>query len=136
MSPRKIKTRTLDRALFTVYRKRSQALYAGMQWAVTQRNWETAALTAIHCAISLGDALTVYAAGSRSRGDSHLDLVALLETSVTHPELGMQAQRLGRILSRKNAVEYEERLFSEKETRALVRDVERFFAWGVSLLPE
>jgi hypothetical protein len=40
--------------------------------------------------------------------------------------------RLGIILTKKNQVEYEERMFSPVEAANLVKQVERLFTWAAS----
>jgi hypothetical protein len=49
-----------------------------------------------------------------------------------HEEARHQANRLGIILTKKNQVKYEERMFSQTEAASLAKQVERLFTWVAS----
>ena len=73
--------------------------------------------------------------GARHAGERHEDAIALLQTlSLPQDTLQRKGRQLGRLLSIKNAAEYEERLIKEDEASEAVKDAERFLDWVEGLL--
>jgi len=73
--------------------------------------------------------------GVRHAGERHEDAVTLLQSlSLPRKTLSNKGRQLGRLLSIKNAAEYEERLIRESEAAEAVRDAERYLEWAVTLL--
>jgi hypothetical protein len=103
-----------------------------MNQALADGRPNAAALNGIHCAISAADSLCVYFHGKRSSSKDHSDAVRLLAELFADEEARHQANRLGIILTKKNQVEYEERMFSPAEAANLAKQVERLFTWVAS----
>jgi len=84
----------------------------------------------------MADALCVYYLGERSADQDHMrsaDL--LLSLDLNREELNRNTKHLAALLKHKNAVEYEERLFGEKEAVAAFDQLDRFRTWARSRLP-
>ena len=135
MSARQLKVKSVPRESYKVYHTRAIQLYETMQHTVTTRRWSALGVNAVHCAISLNDALTVFNLGQRSAGEDHHQAAELL-FRLSLEGAATQAKNFGRIIAKKTAVEYEERDFRENEALELVKQVERFFAWGTGKLPK
>lgn len=128
----KSKTSTVHSSLAENYFKKAQQYRDSMNQALADRRPDAAALNGIHCAISAADSLCVRFHGKRSSGKDHSDAVRLLAELFADEETRRQANRLGIILTKKNQVEYEERMFSQTGAASLAKQVERLFAWVAS----
>ena len=128
MTPKKIKTATLERSLHTNYWQRTTELWESMKSNFLQEKWNAAVIDGVQAAISANDALTTAILGKRSISDNHMDAVWLFEqaTQLAHPE---QQNRLRNILSLKSHVEYGPSLVKPKEGQRVVQEVERFLMW-------
>lgn len=129
MSPKPVRTKEIERIRASIYLQKAGEFFTSMKTAKENGDWDACGLNGIHCAISASDALLVNKAGIRSRGESHTDVVSLLEEKIKTPELKEQTRRLVHILNKKNLVEYEDRQFTASEADALEKDVERYFSW-------
>jgi len=128
----KSKTSAVHSSLAENYFRKASEYRDSMNQALADRRPNAAALNGIHCAISAADSLCVRFHGKRSSSKDHSDAVRLLAELFADEEARHQANRLGIILTKKNQVEYEERLFSSGEAVNLAKQVERLFAWVAS----
>lgn len=126
---RKSKTTRVHRAVSGNYWQKAKEFRESMHHALAERQANSAALNAIHCAISAADALCVRLGGIRSASRHHGDAVRLLAELFPEGEGRRQADRLGTILAKKNELEYQERLFSLEEASNLAKYAERLFEW-------
>ena len=98
---------------------------------LVEGNWNSAGLLAIHASISANDALLGLKAGVRHGSEDHRAAAGLLQ-SFAPPgatEWKQQADRLARIVAKKNLVAYEGREVSDKEAADLVEQARRFIGW-------
>ena len=135
MSARKISTRSIDKAQYQNYWKKAVELREASRHCMVSRKWNAAAFNAIHASISANDALLVFFHGLRSRGPKHDDAVKLLSLYIKHEKTSSNAAHLKKLLTLKNVVEYESRLFTQGEAQKITRHAERFMEWVESLLP-
>ena len=99
--------------------------------AYAKENWNAVGLNTVHAVISANDALTVYLAGIRSASDKHTDAAELLlRHSRDKKETAEYLKHYSWLISRKNLVEYESRLFYEKEAKDSLLRAERFLDWA------
>lgn len=98
--------------------------------ALGKKNWNAVGLNAVHAAISANDALTVFYKNARSASDKHSDAVDLfLEVLPKEEKKRELAAHLSWLINRKNLIEYEARLFYEKEAVESLKHTERFVNW-------
>ena len=129
------KTRRVNKELYHNYLRKARENLEAAKESLQARRWNAATINAVHSGISATDALTVFMIGVRHAGDRHEDALALLQTlSLPKDTLRAKSRQLSRLLSIKNASEYEERLIREKEAVEAVRDAERYFEWVEDLL--
>lgn len=107
-----------------------------MHVSLKKEKWNAAGLNAIHAGISANDALLTFHFGLRSISPKHDDAVRLLISMMKRADTETKAKHLRSLLSMKNMVEYEGRLFSKKEAESLAKHAERFLNWIKSLLPQ
>ena len=135
MSARVSKVHSESKESYKVYLDRSQQFYETMLSASRSERWSAVGLNAVHCAISMNDAMTILFLGKRSVGDDHrsaADLIAQVPVEDTRN----QVSNYKRIIAKKNAIAYEEREFRQSEALEIVKQVERFYKWGLNHLPE
>lgn len=115
--------------------KAEQFLESGRD-AFLKKNWNAVGLNAVHSAISANDALIVYHKNYRSASDKHSDSVnLLLEVFNKDADSKKNSSHLLWLINRKNLVEYESRLFYEKEAIEALKHAERFLLWTKEKLP-
>ena len=135
MSARKFKTSTEDKIRFSIYQEKSRQFYATMLDARKNELWAAVGLNAVHCVISLNDALTVFFLQVRSTGEDHLLAVELM-ARIPVGDVDAQKSNFKRIIAKKNAIAYEGRAFRQNEAEEVLKQAERFYQWGISKLPE
>ena len=124
------KTRRVSKELHRNYLQKARENLEAAKESLEAGRWNAATINAVHSSISATDALTVFMLGVRHAGERHEDALALLQTlNLPKETLNSKSRQLSRLLSVKNASEYEERLIKEKEAEESVRDAERYYDW-------
>ena len=82
----------------------------------------------------MNDAITVYSLGQRNAGEDHATAAALLY-KVDFDGADAQSRNLARIIAKKTAIEYEERDFRQADALDILKQVDRFYQWAVTKLP-
>jgi len=85
---------------------------------------DSAAVLAIHAAITACDSLTVHYLGVRSTSPRHMEVLPLVDRLPT-PQREQLKKHLRDLVSRKNVVEYEDRLLPRGDAAAMVKIAER-----------
>ncbi|HDP69597.1 MAG TPA: HEPN domain-containing protein [Actinobacteria bacterium] len=132
---KKDKTRTTEKDNYLNYLKKAQEFFQTMQTAYESGNWNSVGLEAVHCVISVNDALLVFFGGIRSVSSNHVDAVRLLSEIIDTDEARKNSNHLRRVIAKKNIIEYENRLFTKREAEGVMLHTERFLNWATSMLP-
>ena len=82
MSAEELKVRTEDKAKYRVYQDRSWQFYEEARVAQRAGRWAAVGLNAVHSAISMNDALTIYFLQKKSVAADHRKAVDLLSDDV------------------------------------------------------
>lgn len=135
MSARITKAQSEEKGSYSVYLDRARQFYETMHISQKSGRWSAVGLNAVHCAISMNDALTVFFLRKRSLGGDHR-LASNLLSEIPIEDVNNQATNYKRILAKKNAVAYEEREFKQNEALEIAKQAERFYKWGTGHLPE
>lgn len=128
MAPKRIPSRREERAVHAAYLAKAEEFLRSALDNAASRRWNAAALSAIHAGIAAADAVLVFERGIRSVAQRHDDVLDLLVGAGSDRSSALA--HLRRILARKNVVEYESRLFSQREAEEVVQHAERFLAWA------
>ena len=134
MTAKQIKVKEVERSKYTIFLNRAKQLYAMAQVAKDNEYWAAVGVNAVHCAISLNDAVTVYCLGKRNSGEDHATAAELLY-KVELEGADSQSKNFSRIIAKKTAIEYEERDFRQTDALDILKQLERFYHWGTSKLP-
>ena len=134
---KKHRTTSVTRKQAQIYLKKAVEFLLDSKKAMKDGRWNSAGLLAIHSAISASDALLGHQAGFRSTSPDHKVAVDLLgRIGTDSKDWANQINRLGRILGKKNLVEYEARPLTEKEALNLVEWSDRFVRWVTEIVKE
>jgi len=118
------KTRSVSPQAAGNYLKKAQEFATAMETALERKNWNAAALAAVHAAISAGDAMLAAFVGLRSSDQDHRQIITLLADHLGKD--GEQASRhVQRVIAMKNLVEYEERLIRQTEANQMATHIRR-----------
>ena len=125
--------RPANRGESRTYLVKAQEFLATADAAVLNKRWNSAGLAAIHAGIGAADAAIVASAGVRSASKDHGAAVGLLRRLVAESGAAQERQLNG-LLSMQNTVEYEQRLATESEARALVEQAGRLVRWSADVV--
>lgn len=136
MNP-KFRTQDVSKSLYANYLKKSDECHRAAVESFSKKDWNAAAICAVHSCIAACDAICVYFLGKRHQGPNHADAVLLFSTIKRGDEqLENNAKRLRNILGIKHMAEYEERLVRRSEAEKVMKDTERLIAFVKSRLPD
>lgn len=134
MTPKKIKTVSVEKDDFRVFLKKAKDFYDVMLKARETESWTAVGLNAVHCAISCCDAMLAFHLGIRSIDDDHMRAVELLQRLPPIIE-GKEAMTFKRIIAKKNLIAYDNKDFRQVEAIETSKLAERFYRWATSRLP-
>ncbi|OIO73367.1 MAG: hypothetical protein AUJ85_08215 [Elusimicrobia bacterium CG1_02_37_114] len=135
MNPKKISFKNVEHAKYIAYWKKAQDFYNSMSMAYGNKNWHSVGLESVRCAISATDALLVYKKGMRCSSQDHRDLADFLIDQFNNNDARKYSDTLVKIISMKNIIEYEDRIFTEKEASEIFKRTERYYNWVKSQIP-
>jgi len=123
-------TRTETKSSHKRYLVKAKEFLLAAQDSRARENWNAVGLNAVHAAISASDAITIYQIGKRCISEKHNDAVKLfLFAFPNDSEARKQSNHLSRLIAKKNIVEYESRLFQQREAIESLKHSERFLNW-------
>ncbi len=134
MTAKQIKVKEVERSKYTIFLNRARQLYEMAKEAQGRAYWAALGVNAVHCAISMNDAITVYCLGQRNAGEDHVTAAELLY-KVDFEGADNQSKNFSRIIAKKTAIEYEERDFRQTDALDCLKQLERFYQWGINKLP-
>ena len=131
------KTRSVSEQQVRAYLEKSGEFLRRSLASLAEEDFNAAGLLAVHAAISANDAVTGQYGQKRSAGEEHQKAADLLrEVAPTGArEWQLQANRLNRIVGKKNLISYEGRHLTPKESSWLVEQAERFVGWAKEVVP-
>ncbi len=125
------KIRTIEEKNWKNYLLKAEQFFETSRDSYFKKNWNAVGLNTVHSSISANDALTVYYKSFRSASEKHSDSVnLLLEIFNNDDEAKKNSKHLLWLINRKNLVEYESRLFYEREAGEALKHAERFLNWA------
>ena len=135
MTAKPIKSVSVAQSGYKGFRHKASDFYQVMKLSLDAELWHGVGLNAVHCVISLSDALTVYFLNKRFSGDDHRHASDLL-AQIPNAGVKQYINAFDRIISKKHMVAYEEREFRQSEALEIAKQTERFFQWGMDQLPK
>lgn len=121
------------RSQAALYLGKAQEFGSEARAALESGRYDAAMLSAVHAAISGGDAVAVAFAGVRSADPDHQRAVDLLsDVARGSTDIAARAKQLRALLQKKNLVEYESRRATAKEAADAVERAERLVRWATT----
>jgi len=133
MTKKKADYTVVENGKYQIFLDRANAFFKEMFSAYSDDNWYSVGLEAVHCAISISDAILAKKFGIRCMSKDHRDIIALLEERLGE-KAKEQTATLSRIINMKNKVEYDDRIFTPKEAEEIFMRTERYFKWAKSII--
>jgi len=130
MTSKKVKTAEVDRSLYLNYQRKAEEFYKAMLHAEKEGYWNAVGLNAVHCAISIADALLVRYSGMRSIDADHMVALDLMKQNLKIDGVGDKLSAFRRILAKKSLIEYDNAVFSQHDAREILKQAERFYIWA------
>jgi len=128
-----VKTRNIDSSESKLYEQKANEFFKVMESCFEKKQWNGVGLSAVHCVISINDALLAKS-GIRNTSADHREAARLLIRQYPSEETKKKAKHLKKVIEYKNIVEYHGRLFSQKEAVSIMKHTTRFFDWVVEQL--
>lgn len=118
---KKIATKPVEKAAYSNYLQKAEENLRSAQKAADARDYNSAAVSAVHCVISAADAYCVYGLAKRCSSSKHEDTAELIRTA-PYPEDEKTAvsKKFLSVIKIKNMAEYEDRLVKQKEAEKAV----------------
>jgi len=110
--------------------KKVEEFYKAMLHAEKEGYWNAVGLNAVHCAISIADALLVRYSGMRSIDADHMVALDLMKQNLKIDGVGDKLSAFRRILAKKSLIEYDNAVFSQHDAREILKQAERFYIWA------
>lgn len=130
MTPKKSRIVAVEKSQYLNYLKKADEFYASMIQAEKSGHWNAVGLGAVHCAISITDALLVKFSGVRSIETDHMMVVNIIKQNLTLKGIDEKLSILRRILAKKSLVEYDSAVFTKNDAIDIMKQAERFYVWG------
>ena len=128
-----IKTRQVSKYYYKNYLERADDCYETMNERYSKGKYISAVINAVHCCISVADALTIFFKEERYAGENHLETINLLKT-LNIPELNNKLESFAQVIKLKSDAEYGERNLSKNDADLSIRNTEKFFKFVKNIL--
>ncbi len=131
-----LQTRKTDPFHYAEYLSRAEQCLNAAKHSASTNEWDACAINSVQSAISAADALTVFCKSERSAGQRHEEAARLFK-SIAPQDAPIQenANRLSRILAKKNASAYEEKAVKRNEAEYLLVEAGRLLDFVKTRLP-
>ncbi len=125
----KINTKPVDKMLSGNYLKKASEFIKSAEHSMVEKDYNSAASNAVHCFISLVDALTTAKLGLRHSGERHEDAVKLINmvNGIGRDTADKISKKYAAVLRIKNMAEYEERLVKPNDAHKIVEDTKEAY---------
>ena len=122
-----MRTRAIDKHFYLNYLKKAEEFLQEAEKAIENKRWNASVSLSIHSGICAADALCIFNLGVRSAGESHNEVVQLIN-KINIGNINKIRQLLN-LIDIKNSAEYSESLMSEKDALTAKQNAERFLLW-------
>lgn len=113
-----------------IYITKAREFLKGAMVQAGKGEWNSSAVLSIHAVISACDAVCARFLQLRHGGADHIQAVELLSSlPLERSEIESKLKQARRVISLKNAAEYEDRLIKQSEAQEMLRDAERLVEW-------
>lgn len=112
-----------------VYLKRAIQYATSMNNSFDRGDWDACVSHAVHCVISVQDALCVHRKGERYKGINHMEAATLFKNLIQSDDHQKAARRVFDLFRMKTDAEYGDRAMTTKEAGIAKLHAERFLSY-------
>jgi len=113
-----------------IYFTKAREFLKGAMEQAEKEEWNSSAVLSIHAVISACDAVCARFLQLRHGGADHMQAVELLGSlPLERSEIESKLKQARRVISLKNAAEYEDRLIKQSESQEMLKDAQRLVEW-------
>ncbi len=113
-----------------IYLSKAKEFLEGAKLLAENEEWNSSAVLSVHAVISACDAICARFLQLRHSGADHMQAVELLRNlPIDRGETKTKLKQATRVISMKNASEYEDRLIKQGDAQEMLRDAERLVKW-------
>jgi HEPN domain-containing protein len=112
------------------YLSKAREFFEGASMLLEHRKWSASAVLSVHAVISACDAVCIRFLQLRHGGADHMQAVELLNSLLERSEIELKIKQARRVISLKNAAEYEDKLIKQSDAQEMNRDAERVVEWA------
>lgn len=130
MTAKKHKVVEVDKLSYSNYLRKAEEFYKAMLYAEQSEYWNAVGLNAVHCAISISDALLVKYGGIRSIDSDHMVVVDIMRQKLDLKDIDTKLASFRRMLSKKSLIEYDNTVFTKNDAMGMMKQLERYYIWA------
>lgn len=113
-----------------IYLSKAREFLEGARILAEKERWNASAVLSVHAVISASDAVCARFLQLRHGGVDHIQAVELLNSlPFEKSEIESKLKQARRVISLKNAAEYEDRIIKKNDSQEMQRDAERLLEW-------
>ncbi len=114
-----------------IYLNKAREFLEGAGMLLEKGKWSASAVLSVHAVISACDAVCVRFLQLRHGGADHMQAIELLNSlPLERSEIELKIKQARRVISLKNAAEYEDKLIKQSDAQEMIRDAERVVEWA------
>ncbi len=114
-----------------IYLGKARDFLEGARMLAEKEQWNSSAVLCVHAVISACDAVCARFLQLRHGGADHLQAVELLNNlPLERSEIESKIKQARRVISLKNAAEYEDKLIKQTDAEEMLKDAERLVEWA------
>lgn len=134
MGPTKINYREIDKGQYSIFLDKAKSFYEAMNMSEEFQNWTAVGLNAVHCVITINDALLTKEKGIYCIAKNHLDAVDLLKQNISESGVKEASNHLRKTIALKNTIEYEAKPFTHKMGDTIYQHATKFYNWALAII--
>lgn len=132
---KKVPSKTYEAAKYKSFVKVAVNFSEAADLAFEFEYFNAAGVLYIHSAIAYSDAITIKLSGKKCSGDSHYEVIQLLETAVPKIRADKKAfNNLKSLIDHKNLISYTGDIYQKKDLEKIRKAFNRFREWAESVL--
>ena len=125
----------IDRNKYLDFKKVAENFSDGAELAYEFGYFNAAGVLIIHSAIALADSLTIKFGSVKMKGDSHYDVIALINELIPDKMKDSSAiTHFRKLIEHKNLISYSGDIYQRKDYEKLKKHFDRFARWAMELL--
>lgn len=128
-------TRKIEQTRYLDFTKVAENFKEAGEMALEFGYYNAAGVLIIHSAIAYSDAITIKLSSQKMKGDSHYDVIALLNDVIPPEKKNKRAfSHLNKLIDHKNLVSYSGDVYQKSDIEKLKKHFDRFMIWAISIL--